>query len=149
GDVAAHGELVLRSADGTEFGAYTATPAAGSTVGMVVLPDVRGLHGFFKAHTRQWAAAGFHTVTMDWFGRTAGVAERDDDFDWKHHMGQMDPARVDEDVRACIDHLRSEGATTIFTVGFCMGGAHSWRQSAGNPDLAGCIGFYGVPSRVD
>ena len=149
GEVAAEGELVLRSADGTAFGAYTATPAAPSTLGMVVLPDVRGLHGFFKKLTRHWAEAGFHTVTMDWFGRTAGVAERDDDFDWQAHTAQLVPERTAEDVRACIDHLRSAGATSVFTVGFCLGGAQSWRQSAANPDLAGCIGFYGVPSRVD
>src|SRR5205085_2296748 len=28
------------------------------------------------------------------------------------------------------------------------GRAQSWRQSAANPDLAGCVGFYGVPARV-
>ena len=149
GEVAASGELLLRSADGTEFAAYSATPGAASHRGIVVLPDVRGLHGFFKALTRHFAEAGMHTVTMDWFGRSAGVEERDDDFPWKEHVAQLDPARVDEDVRACIDHLRSQGATSIFTVGFCMGGANSWAQSAGNPDLAGCIGFYGIPSRVE
>jgi carboxymethylenebutenolidase len=35
-----------------------------------------------------------------------------------------------------------------FTVGFCFGGAMSWRQSASGIGLAGCIGFYGIPSRV-
>lgn len=30
-----------------------------------------------------------------------------------------------------------------------MGGALSWRQSASGLDLAGNIGFYGVPSRVE
>jgi len=37
---------------------------------------------------------------------------------------------------------------SVFTVGFCFGGAQSWRQSAAQPGLAGAIGFYGVPSRV-
>jgi carboxymethylenebutenolidase len=149
GEVAAAGGLVLRSADGTDFAAFSATPAAPSNRGIVLLPDVRGLHGFFKALSRHFAEAGLHTVAMDWFGRTAGVEERDDTFDWKAHTAQVVPGRVDEDVRACVEHLRGQGVTSVFTVGFCMGGAFSWRQSAGNPDLAGCIGFYGVPSRVD
>jgi carboxymethylenebutenolidase len=149
GEVSAAGDLLLTSAAGTEFAAFSATPAAATDRGIVVLPDVRGLHGFFKALTRHFAEAGLHTVAMDWFGRTAGTAERDDAVDWKAHTSQVVPDRVDEDVRACMDHLRARGATRIFTVGFCMGGASSWRQSAGNPDLAGCIGFYGVPSRVD
>lgn len=148
GEVAATGDLVLTSADGTRFAAFTATPAAPSTVGIVMLPDVRGLHGFFKALTGHWAEAGFHAVTMDWFGRTAGLDERDDSFDWKAHTAELVPERVDEDVRACIAHLREQGASSIFTVGFCLGGAMSWRQSATNPDLAGCMGFYGMPSRV-
>ena len=37
----------------------------------------------------------------------------------------------------------------VFTVGFCFGGSNSWRQSASQPELAGAIGFYGVPARVN
>ena len=40
------------------------------------------------------------------------------------------------------------GVSSVFSVGFCFGGAQSWAQSAAGHDLAGCIGFYGVPSRV-
>ena len=36
----------------------------------------------------------------------------------------------------------------MFTVGFCLGGAMSWRQSASASGYAGNIGFYGIPSRV-
>jgi carboxymethylenebutenolidase len=36
----------------------------------------------------------------------------------------------------------------VVTVGFCFGGSHSWRQSAGELDLAGCAGFYGRPTVV-
>jgi carboxymethylenebutenolidase len=35
----------------------------------------------------------------------------------------------------------------VFTVGFCFGGSSSWNQSALNPHLNGCIGFYGRPPR--
>jgi len=46
---------------------------------------------------------------------------------------------------APVAQLRSDGATKVFTVGFCFGGGYSWRQSADTPGLAGCIGFYGRP----
>ncbi|MBO0841055.1 MAG: dienelactone hydrolase family protein, partial [Sciscionella sp.] len=36
----------------------------------------------------------------------------------------------------------------IFTVGFCFGGGHSWRLAASDLDLAGVIGFYGLPRTV-
>jgi len=45
-----------------------------------------------------------------------------------------------------MDYLASSDGgrpAAVFTVGFCFGGSTSWRQSANNPDLAGCIGFYG------
>lgn len=150
GEVGDTGELVLTAADGNRFGAFAASPAAASTRGVVLLPDVRGLHGFFKALAGLFAEAGFHTVAMDWFGRSAGVEERDDTFDWKAHTPGVEPEHVDADVRACVEHLHGSGATSIITVGFCMGGAASWSQSSGNGDvLAGCVGFYGIPARVE
>jgi carboxymethylenebutenolidase len=36
----------------------------------------------------------------------------------------------------------------VFTVGFCRGGSLSWAQSAEGHALAGCVGFYGIPSSV-
>ena len=42
------GDLVLRSADASEFAAFFAHPQSGSDVAVVILPDVRGLHRFYK-----------------------------------------------------------------------------------------------------
>src|SRR5690606_37325464 len=55
---------------------------------------------------------------------------------------------IAQDVAACIEYLKSpEGGscTSIFTVGFCFGGANSWLQAAEQDGLAGAIGFYGRP----
>jgi carboxymethylenebutenolidase len=151
GGAADHGDLVLRSADGTEFGAYYAHPDAPSNAGMVVMPDVRGLHDFYKELARRFAEAGMHSVAFDYFGRTAGIGPRTDDFPYREHVDKLEPQTVSEDVAVAADWLRSLGNGTVesvFTVGFCMGGARSWAQSAAGIDLSGCIGFYGVPSRV-
>lgn len=48
GPVAEHGATTLTSADGTEFAAYAASPERGGGVGVVVLPDVRGLHPYYR-----------------------------------------------------------------------------------------------------
>ena len=37
------------------------------------------------------------------------------------------------------------GHRSIYTVGFCFGGRHSWLSAGGGHDLAGAIGFYGRP----
>lgn len=147
--MAEHGDLVLTSADGTEFGAYHAQPGTESTRGFVILPDVRGLHGFYKDLAHRFAEAGMHTVALDYFGRTAGIGERGEDFPFREHVDKLDRARLDEDVAAAAGWLRANtSATSVFTVGFCMGGAHSWRQAATDTGFAGCVGFYGIPSRV-
>ena len=150
GGVASEADLVLTSADGTWFSAHLARPAKPSGIGMVVMPDVRGLHSFYCALTRSFAEAGVEAVAFDYFGRSAGLTDgRPEDFDYATHVKQVDFAKVAEDTTAAIQHLGTLGTVErVFTVGFCMGGAMSWRQSADQPGLAGAIGFYGVPGRA-
>ncbi len=149
GPVGEHGDVVLESADGTRFGAYHADPQAPSNRAMVILPDVRGLHSFYRELAHRWAEAGLHAVTIDYFARTAGIGPRDEDFPFRDHMAKLDFATVAQDASAAVAAVRQRtGATAVFTVGFCFGGAMSWRQAAVGDDLAGSIGFYGIPSRV-
>lgn len=140
------GDLRLTSADGARFMAYAARAGAPNGRGMVILPDVRGLFPFYKELAVRFAEAGFEAIAFDYFARTAESDDRSQAFEYGPHVQQTTPEQIAADVRACIDYLASpEGGRpgSIFTVGFCFGGANSWRQSANNPDLAGCIGFYG------
>jgi carboxymethylenebutenolidase len=153
GDVAERGVLTLTSSDGTEFSAAFAAPADPPRVGVVVLPDVRGLHPYYVALAERFAETGAVTVAIDYFGRTAGVAEggvRGEDFAFRPHVEALEPEHVDTDLAAAIDYLRerTEPGLPVITVGFCLGGSMSWRQSGGPLDLAGCAGFYGKPSVV-
>ena len=153
GDVAERGSLTLTAADGTVLSAAYAAPAATPTAGVVLLPDIRGLHPYYVALAERFAEAGVAAVAIDYFGRTAGVAEtgtREEDFDWQSHIPQTTPAGVDADTTAAIEYLRSRTSPDlpVVTVGFCFGGSHAWRQSAADLDLAGSAGFYGRPSMV-
>lgn len=145
GEVIGHHDRTLTAADGNVFDAYEAHPVADSTQGFVILPDIRGLHTYYKELAVRFAEAGFHAMAFDYFARTAGRGSRDENFDYMPHVKQTTPEGIDADVRACIDKLRANGATEIFTVGFCFGGTNSWRQAAVQPDVAGSVGFYGRP----
>jgi carboxymethylenebutenolidase len=148
GAAVSHEQLVLEAADGAEFAAFAARPDEPARVGVVVLPDVRGLYRFYEELTLRFAERGYAAVAIDYFGRTAGVGERDDDFAYQEHRERTTPAQIQLDVRAAIDYLRSpEGGScrSIFTVGFCFGGRHSWLAAAGGHGLAGAVGFYGRP----
>jgi carboxymethylenebutenolidase len=152
GAAADQGEFVLTSGDGTEFAAYFARASQPTGAGMVVMPDVRGLHQFYKELAQRFAEAGIDSVAIDYFGRTAGIGDRSEGFEYMPHVEKTTQENIAADVGAAMDHLRSPdggGAKTLFTVGFCFGGSSSWNQSAFHPDLDGCIGFYGRPVRSE
>jgi carboxymethylenebutenolidase len=145
GAAVSHTDLELRSADGTAFAAFGALPDAAGPVGVVVLPDVRGLYHFYEEVALRLAERGYTAIAIDYFGRTAGVAKRDNDFEYPEHVGQTTPAQIQADIAAAIAWLRSAdggSCTTIFTIGFCFGGRNSWLAAASH-ELAGAIGFYG------
>jgi carboxymethylenebutenolidase len=144
-----HRDLELESADGTRFAAFAALPEEPGDVGVVVLPDVRGLYRFYEELALRFAERGIAAVAIDYFGRTAGVGKRGDDFEYMTHIEQGTPDQVQIDVRAAVDWLRSHGVGSIFTVGFCFGGRNSWLAAAGGHGLKGAVGFYGQPARRD
>jgi carboxymethylenebutenolidase len=153
GDVAERGALTLTSTDGTEFAAAFAAPAGEARAGVVILPDIRGLHPYYVALADRFAEAGLPAVAFDYFGRTAGLPDggvRDQDFDWQTHIPQTTPAGIDADLTAAAGYLRERTRVDlpVVTVGFCFGGSHSWRLAGSDLDLAGCIGFYGRPVMV-
>src|SRR6202011_1327929 len=145
------GDLVLTATDGNRFRAYAARAAAPTGAGVVVIPDPRGVHPFYKDLVGRFAQAGVDAVVVDYIDRSAGMSERPENFDLRAAIGKTTPDGIAADVAAGIAYLRSPagGAVqSVFTVGFCFGGAQSWRQSAAQPGLSGAIGFYGQPSRV-
>src|SRR5436309_10440222 len=149
GAAVSHEDLELEAADGTSFAAFHAAPDEPTDVGVVVLPDVRGLYRFYEELALRFAERGYRAVAIDYFGRTAGVAKRGEDFPYAGHVEQPTQTGIQADVRAAVDFLREQGCRSIFTVGFCFGGSSSWNAAAGGHGLAGAVGFYGRPGRVE
>src|SRR5258707_5472108 len=116
GGALTHEDLVLEAADGAKFAAFAALPDEPSDVGVVILPDVRGLYHFYEELALRFAEQGYVAVAIDYFGRTAGVAKRGDDFDYMEHVQQTKPGLIQEDVGAGVRQLRALDCTAIFTV---------------------------------
>jgi carboxymethylenebutenolidase len=136
-------DVVLTSADGARFTAYRAKARDGD-IGVVISPDVRGLHRFYEELAERFAEAGVHAIAFDYFGRTSGLEKRTDDFAWRDHVPLTKPETIQADITAAIAHLRSAtGAKRIFVLGFCMGGRVAFNASADQKGLAGVVGFYG------
>src|SRR3989475_11688750 len=148
GAAADHGDTVLMASDGTRFGAYFARASNPAGAGMVVMPDVRGLHEFYKELAVRFAEAGIDAVAIDYFGRTAGIGDRSEAFEYMPHVEKTTQETIAADVSAAIAQLGTKdgvGVKSVFSVGFCFGGSSSWNQSALQPRLDRPIGFYGQP----
>jgi carboxymethylenebutenolidase len=145
GAAVSHRDLVLEAPDGNRLAAFAAWPDEPSGVGVVVLPDVRGLYRFYEELALRFAERGYPALAIDYFGRTAGVEKRGDDFEYMPHVDQTTSDGIQADVGAAVGHLRDDGCAAIVTVGFCFGGRHSWLATAAGHGLAGAVGFYGRP----
>src|SRR5713226_2525826 len=131
GAAVSHDDLVLEAADGNRFAAFRASPEDTSlNVGVVILPDVRGLYRFYEELALRFAKRG-------------------DDFDYMEHVNGTTADGIQADVRAAVERSHENGFHAVFTVGFCFGGRNSWLAAAYGHGLAGAIGFYGNPEERD
>src|SRR5918999_589469 len=145
---ATSGRVTITSGDGTPVAATLATSDSTASVGMVVLPDVRGLHHYYELLASEVATTGMHAIAIDPYARSAGTAYREDDFDYAPHRAAATDAGLRTDVQAAIEALREAGATTVYVWGFCFGGRAAFMQ-ASQPKVGGTIGFYGWPTRAE
>jgi carboxymethylenebutenolidase len=141
--------LTLESDDGTALSAALAQAAEGGEPGVLIIPDVRGLYRFYIELAERFAQAGHHAIAFDYYGRTAGLGPRDDEFDFMPHRQQVKLDQALDDLAATAAELRRRtGAGPPVTVGFCFGGSLSFVAGASpDLDLAGVVGLYGVLDR--
>ena len=105
--------------------------------GMTQLRDLRLSYGRFTDK-------GLAALTPLYFGRTAGMDRRADDFEYIPHIRQATPKSVFADIAASRAKLETETkARRVFVLGFCFGGRIAFLSSAEQPGLAGVVGFYG------
>jgi len=142
------GETILTAADGNRLRAYRARAAEPTGAGIVILPDVRGLHPYYEELALRFAETGIDAVAIDYFGRTAGIAPRGADFEYMPHVSQTTFAGLSADIRAGAAFARSSDGGAVghlFVVGFCFGGRNAFVATTLDLGLAGAIGFYGIP----
>jgi carboxymethylenebutenolidase len=140
----AHGkDLVLTASDGTQFMAYQADPAHPTGAQVIILPDIRGLHQFYKELALRFAEIGIRALALDYFGRTAGLGSRDESFVFMPHVEQTQIQSLYDDISTSIKQLRSTASNeSLFVMGFCFGGTLALISSREDFGQAGGIGFY-------
>src|ERR1700694_6170676 len=125
-------DLRLTSADGTRFMAYAARAANPTGAGLVVIPDVRGLHPYYKELADRFAEIGVDAVAIDFFARTAPSEDRSEAFDFMAQVPLTKPETLQADIAAGAAYLRTADGgqvKNIYSAGFCFGGALSYLQA--------------------
>lgn len=138
-------DLILTASDGNRFAAFIARPEQPIGTQVLIYPDVRGVHQFYKELALRFAEHGITALVMDYFGRTAGLVARDDAFVPWSHVAQLQPTTFLADVSASLSYLRTDlrTAQSTFVLGFCLGGSLSlYTATASSLDLVGSIAFY-------
>jgi carboxymethylenebutenolidase len=147
GGAVEHERLRLRSADGASFAAFHARSSEATGRGVLILPDVRGLHRYYEELALRFAEAGVDALVIDYFGRSATDDDRGEAFPFMDHVAQTQWLQLRADAVAGAHVLRAgDRVTSLATVGFCFGGRLSFLLGAVRQvGAAGVIGFYGVP----
>jgi carboxymethylenebutenolidase len=137
-------ELVLTAADGNRFAAFLARPEQRRRAQVLIYPDIRGLHQFYKELATRFAERGIMAISMDYFGRTAGLTGRDESFEFRPHVDQLKLSNILADAHAAISYLEAHGGAECdtFIVGFCIGGSLAIFTGTESWSLAGIIPFY-------
>ncbi|MFF2144581.1 dienelactone hydrolase family protein [Kitasatospora sp. NPDC058190] len=148
-------DLTLTSTDGTEFAAFLAHPEVATGVGVLVLPDNKGLSAFYRHTAARLAEQGHPALVPDYYGRTAGAdpENRPPEFgelpNLLPHLLALTPETLDADLTAALARLRTVGPAEVVALGFCFGGRQAFRAAAPRFGLAGAVGFYGYPDAID
>ena len=136
---------IVTAEDGGQNAAYEVTPDRRSGTGILVLPDIRGLSPFYEHLACAMAAESRHALVIDYYGRTAGVEPRPEDWDtWDDDLDATSPAQITLDVRAGLARLRDLGAERTFVLGFCFGGGMVFRHVDQDLGVSGMMAVYGM-----
>ena len=134
--------------EGARLDGYLARPSqSGRFPVVLVCHENRGLTRHIEDVTRRLAKAGYVAVAVDLLSREGGTEKHDFDA-IPGLLGKVPPARHVQDFRSGLAFARSQLSArgdSAGMVGFCFGGAVTWRIAAGIPELRAAVPFYGVP----
>jgi len=134
--------------EGIRLAGYLARPAGtGSYPIVLVCHENRGLTRHIEDVTRRAAKAGYVALAVDLLSREGGTAKHDFDA-IPGILGKAAPARHVQDFKSGLTYAASQPSARVDRVGmvgFCFGGAVTWRVAAGVSGLRAAVPFYGVP----
>jgi carboxymethylenebutenolidase len=121
---------------------------------VIVIHEIFGLTDWVRGVADQLAADGFIAIAPDFLsgrgpggGGTAEIGEKN----VREEIRKLTPADVNARLDAVRDHAMKMPAANgkIATIGFCWGGAASFRYATHQPALSAAVVYYGAAPRKD
>ena len=136
----------IKTPEGVE--GYLARPAAGKVPAVLVHFEIFGVNDHIQDICRRLAAEGYAALAPDYYFRlpTRTVAYSDVKTGFGLALTLKDD-QVMADVGSCLRYLKAQSfieASSIGTLGFCMGGRLSFLTATQFPkDISAAVSFYG------
>ena len=143
----------LTAADGHKFSAYVAEPAGKPKGALVVVMEIFGVNSHIKRVTDEYAADGYLAIAPAFFDRVErGLDVGYTPPDIEKARGLMQKMNFNDplkDVEAAKHHVAAAGKTGI--IGYCWGGATSFKAACNVDGLACAVAYYGggIPSMIN
>src|SRR5262245_16612353 len=134
--------------EGARLAGYFARPARSALYPVVlVCHENRGLTRHIEDVTRRVAKAGYVGLAVDLLSREGGTDKNDFDA-IPGILGKAPPARHVQDFKSGLAFARTQMAARLDRagmVGFCFGGAVTWRGAAALPEARAAVPFHCIP----
>ncbi len=150
-----HREWVTVKHDGRSVETFVVYPESkGKAPVVLVIHEIFGMTDWVQDLADQVAAAGYIAVAPDLLSGMGPNGGRSTDFAEGKTMeavSHLNPDQVTADLNAAADYALKLPAANgkLFVVGFCWGGAQSFRFATNRGDLAAAFVFYGAPPEKD
>jgi carboxymethylenebutenolidase len=132
----------LKAADGHEFSAWLARPAATPRGGLIVLQEIFGVNAHIRRVTESFAANGYLAIAPALFDRVRPGAELayEELEAARELMQSLDRANTVRDMSAAVAAVREAGK--VGAIGYCWGGALA-DLAACECGIAAAVSYYG------
>lgn len=145
------GEMVdYGTVDGKTLRGYLTKPRTAPKTGaktapaLIMIHEWWGLNDNIKAMADRYAGEGYTVLAVDLFG--GQVATTADAAGKQYQAAMQNVAAGERNMSSAVDYLRSHGASSVGTIGYCFGGHWSLRAGlAGGDKVNAVVIFYGAP----
>jgi carboxymethylenebutenolidase len=144
--------IELKAADGHQFSAYVAEPSGKPRGALIVVMEIFGVNSHIRKVADEYAADGYLAIAPAFFDRVqrgldVGYTPQDIEMA-RGLMQKMNFIDALKDAEAAMKHVESAGKVGI--MGYCWGGALSFKAACNLNGLACAVAYYGgaIPSMI-